>query len=409
MSDEGHMIPPRGAPNWLPGVMAPAEEDVVSCVSCGLCLPHCPTFRVTGRETASPRGRIFAMRAVMEGRAEVDDEFATMMDECLACRACETACPSGVPFGRMVEAARAQVEARRPLPQRTARRLGIGWVLARPWAIAAMGAGLALSQATRLERLLPARFSRTAPRVGLRQLLTRVPDELGDGPTACVLTGCVMDVASRDVQAATMRAVAGAGFRAVRGQARGCCGALAMHHGHPEAAKEMARQRIAEFEGADVVVANAAGCSNHMKTWDHLLADDPEWGARAAKVAARVRDLLELDLHPTHAERGAVAVHDACHHVNGQDMRGPLREVLRRAGARPVEIPDDGRCCGAAGLYSVLQPELSGELRTQKARAIAASGATVVACANPGCAIQIANGLREIGAPVRVVHPAEYS
>jgi glycolate oxidase iron-sulfur subunit len=217
-----------------------------------------------------------------------------------------------------------------------------------------------------------------------------------------------MDVAYRDVQVATMRAVAGAGFRAVRGTPRGCCGALAMHHGHPDAARELARRRIAEFEGAEVVVANAAGCSNHMKTWGHLLADDPEWAARAAAVAGRVRDLLELDLHPTPAERGAVAVHDACHHVNGQDMRGPLREVLRRAGARPVEIPDDGRCCGAAGLYSVLQPELSGELRLQKARAIAASGATVVACANPGCAIQIRNGLNEIGAPVRVVHPAEY-
>ncbi|MCC6830971.1 MAG: 4Fe-4S dicluster domain-containing protein [Thermoleophilia bacterium] len=400
-------IPPRGTPNWLPGVLAPDEEDVVSCVSCGLCLPHCPTFRVTGRETASPRGRIFAMRAVTEGRAEVDGEFATMMDECLACRACETACPSGVPFGRMIEAARAQVEARRPLPERTARRLGIGWVLGRPWAIGLMGTGLALSQATRLERLVPARFSRTAPRVGLRGLLRRIPDELGDGPTACVLTGCVMDVAFRDVQAATMRAVAGAGHRAVRGRPRGCCGALAMHHGHPEAAKAMARERIAEFEGADVVVVNAAGCSNHMKTYGHLLADDPEWGERAARVAARVRDLLELDLQPRTAERGAIAVHDACHHVNGQDMRAPLREVLRRAGARPVEIPDDGRCCGAAGLYSVLQPELSGDLRLQKARAIAASGATLVAVANPGCAIQIQNGLREIGAPVRVIHPAE--
>ncbi|MFN8110222.1 MAG: heterodisulfide reductase-related iron-sulfur binding cluster [Thermoleophilia bacterium] len=406
MSESSH-IPPRGTPNWVPGVPAPAEEDVVKCVSCGLCLPHCPTFRVTGRETAAPRGRILAMRAVGEGRAEVDDTFATMMDECLACRACETACPSAVPFGRMIEAARAQAETVRPLPERAARKAGIGVVLSHPRAIALAGIGLAVSQALRVDRLLPPRLGGTAPRVSLRGLLRPIPKERGAGPVAAVLTGCVMDVAYRDVQAATMRAVAGAGFRAVRGAPRACCGALAMHHGQPEAAKHLARQRIAEFANADIVVANAAGCSNHMKTWGHLLADDPVWAEPAARVAAKVRDLLELDLHPTRTHAGAIAVHDACHHCNGQDMRAPLRKVLRDAGARPVEIPDDGRCCGAAGLYSVLQPELSGELRTQKARAIAATGATVVAVANPGCAIQIQNGLNEIGSPTRVVHPAQ--
>ncbi|HWH13131.1 MAG TPA: (Fe-S)-binding protein [Miltoncostaeaceae bacterium] len=400
---------PHGRPAWIPGRPAPRESDIVTCVACGLCLPHCPTFRVTGRETASPRGRIAAMRAVQEGRAQVDAAFTTMVDECLACRACETACPSGVPFGRMIEAARAQVEARRPVRARGLRRLGLAWVMPRRRAVRVLGAGLALAQAARLDRVLPARLAGAAPRIRLRDLVTPVPAATGTGPVAGVLRGCVMDVAYRRVQAATMRAVAAAGFRAVMPPG-GCCGALAMHYGHPDAARRMARARIAEFEamGAEVVIANAAGCSAHMKDWGHLLAGDPAWAARAERAAERVRDVLELDLPAARTgPPDAVAVHDACHHVNGQGIRAETRRMVAASGARPVEVPDDGRCCGAAGLYSLLQPELSGELRLQKARAVAASGATRVAVANPGCAAQIAAGLREIGAPVRVVHPVE--
>jgi glycolate oxidase iron-sulfur subunit len=399
---------PAGPPRWHAGITAPAEDDVAKCVACGLCLPHCPTFRLTGRETASPRGRIAAMRMVQDGHADPDDAFTTMMDECLACRACETACPSGVPFGRMVEAARAQAEPSRPVAVRGVRRLALAWVMPRRWAVRLLGAGLALTQAVRADRLLPPRMRSGAPRIPLRALLTRVPAATGSGPTAGVLRGCVMDVAYRPVQRATMDAVAAAGYRAVM-PAGGCCGALAAHYGQPDAAKRMARARIAEFEfeGADIVVANAAGCSGHMKTWGHLLHDDPEWAERAARMAARVRDVLELDVPSTPGDHGHVAVHDACHHVNGQRIRGETRRMVRAAGGRPVEIPDDGRCCGAAGLYSVLQPELSAQLRRQKAEAVAHSGAEVVAVANPGCSAQIEAGLREIGAAVRVVHPVQ--
>lgn len=393
--------------NWREGVLAPAEDDIVSCVACGLCLPHCPTFRVTGRETAAPRGRIAAMRAVQEGHAEVDDAFAKMMDECLACRACETACPSGVPFGRMVEAARAQIEPTRPAPERLARRVGVVGILSRPWAVWLMGAGLGATQALKLDRLLPARLRSTSPRVSLRELVRPLPRSVGQGPTATLVTGCVMNVAFRPVHRATMKAVAGAGFRATRTHKSGCCGALAMHYGHPEAAKKMARERIAELEGADVVVINSAGCGGHMKTWGHLLADDPDWADRAERVAAKVRDVLELELAPRARQIGPVAVHDACHHVNGQGIKAQSRQILRTAGATPVEVVDDGRCCGAAGLYSVLQPEMSAELRRQKAHAVVASGAPYVSVANPGCAIQIAAGLKEIGSDIRVVHPTQ--
>jgi glycolate oxidase iron-sulfur subunit len=391
--------------NWDPTRLAPAEEDVVKCVACGLCLPHCPTFRLTGRETASPRGRIAAMRAVEEGLATVDASFTTMMDECLACRACEAACPSGVPFGRMIEGARAQAEPRRPIPVRGVRKAGLAGVLPRPWAVTAAGWALAVARLLRLDRLAPPAQRASTPPASVAELRRPIPPALGSGPVAKVLSGCVMDVAFRPVQRATMRVVADAGFRAVRTTPAGCCGALAMHYGQPEAARAMARARIAEMEDADVVVVNASGCSAHVKAYGELLADDPAWAARARRVAERTVDLIELTPPPRDAGIGTVAVHDACHHLHAQRIEP--RRMLRDAGATCVELGDGGRCCGAAGLYSVLQPEMAGRLRRQKAEAIAGTGAPVVAVANPGCAIQIGAGLREIGSRVRVAHPAE--
>lgn len=384
----------------------PSIEDVNKCVACGLCLPHCPTFRVTGRETASPRGRIAAMRAVVEGAAPASDPaFRTMIDECLACRACEAACPSGVPFGRMIEAARAAAEPSRPIDQSLPKRIGLTWVLPRRRVVRALGLGLGLAQALRIDRfVVPRRLRASTPRVSLPELARPLRSQ-GSGPVAAVLTGCVMDQAFRPVHRATLRLLARTGHRAVPVQ--GCCGALAMHYGYPEAAKRMARERIAQLEGADVVVMNAAGCSAHMKDYGHLLADDPAWAARAARVAERTIDVVQVAAPPSGRSLGPVAVHDACHHVHAQRIAAEPREMLRAAGAQPVEVPNGARCCGAAGLYSVLQPELSAELREQKARAIDSTGAPTVAVANPGCAIQIAQGLREIGSPVKVVHPAQ--
>lgn len=391
--------------NWDPSRPAPLEEDVVKCVACGLCLPHCPTFRLTGLETASPRGRIAAMRAVEEGEATVDASFTRMMDECLACRACEAACPSGVPFGRMIEGARAQAEPTRAVTARGIRRLGLAGVLPRPRLVMAVGWALALARALRLDRLAPAAQRASTPPATLRELRRPIRSTLGAGPVAKVLSGCVMDAAFRPIQRATMRVVADAGYTAVRTTPAGCCGALAMHYGQPEAARAMARARIAEMEDAEIVVVNASGCSAHLKTYGELLADDPAWAERAEAVAARTRDLIELTPPARDVGLGTVAVHDACHHLHAQGI-GP-RGLLAGAGAHCVDLGDGGRCCGAAGLYSVLQPEMAATLRRQKAEAVAATGAPVVAVANPGCAIQIAAGLREIGSRVRVAHPAE--
>ena len=392
---------------WNPELPAPDAEDIVKCVACGLCLPHCPTFRLTGRETASPRGRVAAMRAVEERGAPIDASFVTMMDECLACRACETACPSGVPFGRMIEAARAQAEPARARRVRGLKRLGLDEVLSRQWLVRLLGIGLALTRAVGADRLIPRSLSAGAPPLGVRDAFRPVPRRLGAGPEAALMTGCVMDVAFRGVHAATMKVIAGAGYTAVRPRAGGCCGALSAHYGRPDAAREMARSRIAALEGFDRIVVNSAGCSAHMKHYGELLADDPEWAEPARALAARVVDAVELETETGTTDAGPVAMHDACHHLNGQMIAAQPRAQLRAAGAEIRELGDGGRCCGAAGAYALAQPEMSARLRAQKAEAIIATGAPVVAVANPGCAIQIAKGLAEAGSGVRVAHPAE--
>ena len=386
---------------------APSSKDIGQCVACGLCLPHCPTFRVTGMETASPRGRIAAMRAVVDEGAPIDATFIRMMDECLACRACEAACPSGVPYGRLIEASRAMVEPLRSPRSRLLKTAGLSTVLRHPRLMKLMAAGLGLMQTLRLDRVMPARLRVITPRVSLRELARPLPDAQGDGPTAALLTGCVMDVAFRPVHRATLNLLAASGYRAVAPAQGACCGALAAHGGRPDIAKQMAKARIADFEHADVVVLNSAGCSAHMKIYDELLADEPAWAERAAVFSQKVRDIIEMDLHPPERALGRVTVHDACHHLHAQGIKAGLRDLLRAGGAECVEVKDAGRCCGAAGVYGLTQPEMSARLRRDKAEAIAAAGSPVVVVANPGCASQIAAGLHEIGSPVRVVHPSE--
>ncbi len=392
---------------WTPGIPAPTPDDLNSCVQCGLCLPACPTFRVTGLETASPRGRIAAMRAVQAGDLPVAGDFTTVTDECLACRACEAACPSGVPYGRLIEAARVQTEANRPASERAARRAGINGVMGHRRLVRLMGWGIAISQVLRLDRMLPQRFRMAAPRISLRDLRMPLPASSGEGPTAMLLTGCVMDIAFRPVHRATIDALVRGGYRAVVPPGGGCCGALAAHAGENEEAMALARQRIAELEDADVIVVDSAGCSAHMRAYGHLLADDPAWAARAERVAARVRDAVEINAPPGRTIDERIAVHDACHHLHAQGIGPEIRRTLRDAGATPVDLGDGGRCCGAGGIYNVLEPEMAATLGEQKARAIIATGAPVVAVANPGCAIQIRAHLEALGSDVSVQHPLE--
>lgn len=392
-------------PRW-PRDDAPADADLSTCVACGLCLPHCPTYRLTGEESASPRGRIAAMRAVADGVATVDDTFAGFMDLCLVCRACEDVCPSHVPFGRMMERARTQIEPRRGPGARALRWFGLDVVLGRPWLLRAA----ALLQPV-ARPFLPSRVRALTPHhAAPLARLARVTDPVSGAPrgTVAVLAGCVQDRWFHDVNTATIRVLARSGWRVVVPRGQRCCGALQAHNGRLNAARRLARVNVAAFSraGDDVaaVVVNAAGCAAHMKEYGDLLGDE-----------LPVKDLTEF-LHDeglayepgSLPEPTTVAYHDACHALRAQRIKEQPRTLLRGVGnLELVEIPNGDRCCGAAGLYNVTEPEMAGRLQEEKARAVASTGATVVASANPGCSMQLAAGLRAIGNGAEVVHPVQ--
>jgi glycolate oxidase iron-sulfur subunit len=396
---------PGAEPRWPRSSDAPSDADLASCVACGLCLPHCPTYRLTGEESASPRGRIAAMRAVHEGWAEVDATFSGFMDLCLACRACEDVCPSHVPFGRMMERARVQIEPLRTRRARALRWLGLDVTLPRKkllWLAAALQpVGL---------WFVPRRVRRLAPRRSeLFHRLPRVTEPAGETRgTVALLTGCVQDRWYRGANHATIRVLARNGWRVVVPRSQACCGALAAHSGRLASARRLAERNARAFADADVVIVNAAGCGAHMKELGDLTGDE----GRA--LSGRVRDLMEF-LAETGVEPPAtggglerVAYHDPCHALRAQRIRAEPREVLRAIpGLEVVDLPGGDVCCGAAGLYQVLQPAASSELRRAKADAIVGTGVAVVASANPGCVMQLAAGVRELGADVEVVHPVE--
>jgi glycolate oxidase iron-sulfur subunit len=397
---------PGAEPRWPFPDEAPTADDLSACVACGLCLPHCPTYRLTGEESASPRGRIAAMRAVHEGVADVDETFAGFMDLCLACRACEDVCPSHVPFGRMMEHARVQIEPLRSRRQRFVRWLGLDVALPRKkllWLAAALQPVGVAFMPRRVRTLVPkpTELFRRLPR-------KRRPRGEAKG-TVALLSGCVQDRWYRHVNRATIRVLTRNGWRVVVPRRQRCCGALSAHHGRLATARRLAERNVRAFAKADVVVANAAGCGAHLKDVGDLLGTED---ARA--FSSKVRDVMELladegiERPSGGADIDRVAYHDACHALRVQKMQQQPRAILRTIpGLEVVDLPDGDVCCGAAGLYSVVEPEMSSELRRRKAEAVLSTGATVVASANPGCTMQIAAGMRELGGDVRVVHPVE--
>jgi glycolate oxidase iron-sulfur subunit len=389
--------------NWL-GPDHPADVDLNTCVACGLCLPHCPTYRLTGEETASPRGRIAAMRAVSDGIAPVDDTFATYMDLCLVCRACEDVCPSHVPFGRMMEHARTEIEPRRSGGARFLRWLGLDVVLPRPWLIRTAAALQPLARPfmpRRVRALVPPTSAafRRLPRA------TAPPAGVEVRGTVALLSGCVQDRWFHDVNLATIRVLARTGWRVVVPADQRCCGALQAHNGRLETARRLARRNTRAFAGIDHVVVNAAGCGAHMRSYGELVDGA---GLPVSDVMAFLFDQGLGDVTLGDAGVDRVAYHDACHALRAQGIREQPRALLRRIpGVEVVDIPNGDRCCGAAGLYNVTEPELAGQLQRQKAEGVRETGATTIASANPGCTMQIRAGLAELGVSARVAHPVE--
>lgn len=381
---------------------APTPAELNACVECGLCLPHCPTFRLTGDEVASPRGRLNAMSAVASGAVEIDDAFTEVMSFCLQCRACEAACPSLVPFGRAMEGARAEVAAAGQGSGLRRRVVG-RWIDSRRM-IGFASVGAAVAQ--RIGTWIAPSGVRSGLR-GMRRISWRRRSVVGyesqtGSETVGLLAGCVMDRWFPDVHAATVAVLEAAGYRVVVPEGQGCCGALAAHDGAADDAAGMAIRNEEAFAECDVVTANAAGCSAHLVGADH-------WGAPrlAGKsvdvlrlVAAAVADGRLPSLNPTGKR---VGVHDPCHHRHAQRMTQEPRAILRAAGYEPVDIDPAGMCCGAAGLWSVSHGVESACLGENKAAEIARIDVDLVASANPGCEMQ----LRGHTDGVRIAHPIE--
>ena len=409
----------------------PSDADLGQCVHCGLCLPHCPTFRELHVETESPRGRLHLMRALGEGRVDTTDRFVEHMTLCLDCRACEAACPSGVKFGSLMEATRAEIVERRPGSKRAQllRRIVFRELVPHPRRLALFAAVLRLYQrlgvqavvrATGLLSMLPGRLDEAEallPRVSARFFEPK-GSVRPRGPIrrrAAFFAGCVMRVAFAETNRATVRLLARTGSAVDMPEDQVCCGALHAHAGDREMAKQLARANIAAFERStgEAVVVNAAGCGAALKEYGELLAHDPIWADRARAFSARVRDLSEaLAEHPLPPfERATplrVAYQDACHLIHAQRISQQPRDVLRAIpGLMICEMKDGDRCCGSAGIYNITQPEMAERLGAQKAENVAETGADVVVSANPGCLIQLRAELGKRGSGMRVLHIAD--
>ena len=412
--------PSRQAPCALPGSpLANMRAGIDACVHCGFCLQSCPTYLTLEDENDSPRGRILLMRSALEGSLPLaDPALQTHIDRCLGCRACETVCPSGVPYGHLLEATRATMAAERALPL-LAR--AILWVFARP---RLLGTAMAFSRAFRATKL-PKIFARLGGRLGFamamlasteRPVRGRAYTARGEGGRGSValLLGCVMEGLLTDTNRATERTLAVNGYEMVAAPGQRCCGALHAHAGDLDTALRLARANISAFEksGAELVCSNAAGCGAMMKEYAHLLAGDAAWAERARRMSARVRDVSELLAAAGPRAGGPVqerVTYDApCHLLHAQRIADPPLAVLRSIpGLTLVPLEGAEHCCGAAGIYNLIEPDTSNAVLAPKLRNIAASDAGLVATGNPGCLMQIGAGLRRASMRARAVHPVD--
>ncbi len=409
----------------------PSAEKISTCVHCGFCLPTCPTYVLWGEEMDSPRGRIYLMKAGLEGRADMSASFVGHMDACLGCMACVTACPSGVQYGPLIEKTRAQIERRYPRqPGDRLLRRALFAVLPYPARLRALLAPLAIvGPAVRavarsgvgaiLPRPVRAMLT-LAPPVSLSGLTSDTPERteaVGQRRmTVGLLTGCVQRVSFRPVNDATVRVLTAEGCEVRAPHSQGCCGALALHAGRVDLARDLAKRLIEVFAdpAIDRIIVNAAGCGSAMKEYGELFESDPAWADRARAFSAKVKDVSEFlsDLEPARATRhpihARVAYHDACHLAHAQGVRAAPRALLAAIpGVDVVTAAESEICCGSAGIYNIVQPEPAAALGARKARHLSALAPDVVATGNPGCTVQIAAAGRSAGSPWPVVHPIE--
>jgi glycolate oxidase iron-sulfur subunit len=390
-------------------------------VHCGLCLQNCPTYLVTGYEAESPRGRIHLIQALNEGRIEASPAYQRHLELCLVCRNCESVCPSGVPFGRIMEAGRAQLyrQARLSWAERVFRRLVFRELLPHPRRLRAVFAALRLYQRSGLRRLVRGMLPK--PLSDVEQLLPRLPNAFvarwevypAEGTARYrvgLFTGCVMPLMYGPVHAATLRVLRRNGCEVHVPRNQTCCGALNVHGGEREAMGEMARRNIRAFlgRGLDAIIVNSAGCGSTMKEYDELLRTED-----SAEFARLTRDVTEflagIDLaQPTRPVERVVTLQESCHLVHAQRVKAAPRQILARLpGLELRDMAHPDLCCGSAGLYMLTEREMSTRLIDDKMREVAATGATTLVTANPGCLMQLEKGARQAGVQADVRHVVE--
>lgn len=426
----------------------PSSDIINTCVHCGLCLSSCPTYRETGLEMSSPRGRIYLMKAVDEGRIGIDSEvFQEQMSQCLNCRACEAVCPSGVQYGSILEASRAQIEQAKERARTAASDNVDAKIAPHAWWQRALRTAVfdGLFKDMRLFRSfsgLMALYQRSgaqwfARKSGILKLLGLAETETMLPPinpqftvpqgqifraegkrrySVALLSGCIMSTAFANVHEATIRVLQKNGCDVILPPGQGCCGALHVHSGDMDGGRELARQNIAAFEGlgVDAIIVNAAGCGSTLKEYHHFLHDDPDWYKRAQAFTAKMKDVHEFlaGIELNRAGLGELPVtvtfQEPCHLAHAQRITAQPRTLLRAIpGLKLKEMQESALCCGSAGVYNITQPEMASQLGARKVSNALATGAQVIATANPGCALQLAGELRRRGEDVQVRYIVE--
>jgi glycolate oxidase iron-sulfur subunit len=410
---------------------APQQVDLDRCVHCGLCLNACPTYRELGLEMDSPRGRIYQMVQVSTGAAPINDTYIEHIDLCLACRGCESACPSGVQYGRLVEAARAQIEntIQRPLHIRLLRRAVFGFLLPSRTNIRIAAAFMSIYQRSGLRKF--ARSSGILKALGLADADALSPDvespdfyrnygriHAPDGPRryrVALLGGCLANVFFARLNEATLRVLQKNGCEVVIPDEQTCCGALHVHAGIRDDARKLARRNIDALldGGYDAIITNAAGCGSTLKEYHDLFESDPVYSGRARRFSALVKDVNEflasIELNPALGSLPVtVTYQDSCHLSHGQKIREAPRQLLRAIpGLQLREMPLSDLCCGSAGIYNVVHTDMSMSLLEKKMENVNSTAAEVIATANPGCMLQLRAGVAKHGSNQRVVHVVE--
>ena len=416
-----NVIGPAGTFSGFSGLHTPQDSDLYRCVHCGFCLQACPTYLETGLEAESPRGRIALMKGVNEGRLKMSPSVVGHWDRCLQCRACELACPSGVEYGKLMEATRAQVKqhAKRPLIERTIRSIGYNTLLASPRKLRLLGYALkfyrksgirTIARGSGLLKLLPGQAEladKYLPQPSKNFFVAKNQIHPARGlrkAKVVMLAGCVMTLTHAKTLQASVRVLNRNGIEVHLPKQQGCCGALNAHSGEVESAIKMAKKNIDSFLSInpDAIVSASAGCGAAMKGYDGLLAEDAEYSSRASQVAELTKDIHELLIEygfetPKNILNVTVTYQDPCHLMNVQRITNAPRTILKSIpGLKFVELSEPEICCGSAGTYSLTEREMSAQLGQRKARNVIASGANIVTTGNPGCAMQLDFALTEV-------------